>query len=175
MKAARVVILVSDTSSWPHDKCKVSGIYSQWYSCYRADTNMHKKHQRGDKSKVLNRELSFLYATHHHYLFYMTVKYYQNIPNGIQVIKWTRTCLRTGGRTCFSSVLKSGEQQEFLFHSLEDVALWMGSTLQVTNLLLEEQILSSKMTLLRRQAKKKKEKSQIFSSESISIYRTVKH
>ena len=43
---------------------------------------MHKKHQRGDNSKVLKRELSFLYVTHHHDLFYIAVKYHQNILNG---------------------------------------------------------------------------------------------
>ena len=58
---------------------------------------MHKKHQRGDNSKS-NKELSFLYATHRHDLFYITVKYHQNIPNGIQVIKRTRKCLRTDGQ-----------------------------------------------------------------------------
>ena len=51
---------------------------------------MPKKHQRGDNSKVLKRELSFLYATHRHNLFYITVKYHQNIPNGFQFIEWTR-------------------------------------------------------------------------------------
>ena len=47
--------------------------------------------------KVLKRGLSFLYATHRHDLFYITVKYHQNIPNGIQVIERTRNCLRTDG------------------------------------------------------------------------------
>ena len=40
---------------------------------------MHKKHQ-----KVLQRGLSFLYVTHRHDLFYITVKY-QNIPNCYRV------------------------------------------------------------------------------------------
>ena len=57
---------------------------------------MHKKHQMGDNSKVLKRGLSFLYATHRHDLFYITVKYESsNILNGIQVIERTRKCLRT--------------------------------------------------------------------------------
>ena len=60
---------------------------------------MHKKHQRGDNSKILKRGLSFLYATHRHDLFYITVKYHQNILNGIRVIERTRKCLRTDGRT----------------------------------------------------------------------------
>ena len=48
----RVVILVRDTSSWPvlHN-CEISWLYSKGYSSYRADTNMHKKQQRGDNSK----------------------------------------------------------------------------------------------------------------------------
>ena len=58
-----------------------------------------KKHDRGDNSKVIKRELSFLYATHRHDLFYITVKYHQNILKGIQVIEQTRKCLRADGRT----------------------------------------------------------------------------
>ena len=49
--------------------------------------------------KVLKGKLSFLYATHHHDLFYITVKYHQNIPNGFQVIERTWKCLRTDVRT----------------------------------------------------------------------------
>ena len=49
--------------------------------------------------KIIKRELSFLYATHRQDLLYITVKYHQNIPNGIQVIERTRKCLRTDGQT----------------------------------------------------------------------------
>ena len=56
------------------------------------------KHQRGDNSKR-KRELSFLSATHRHDLFYITVKYHQNIPNSIQFIEQTRKCLLTDVRT----------------------------------------------------------------------------
>ena len=35
-----------------------------------------------------------MYATHRHDLFYITVKYHQSIPNGIQVIERTQKCLR---------------------------------------------------------------------------------
>ena len=58
-----------------------------------------KKHQTKDNSKSMKRGLSFLYATHRHDLFNKTVKYHQNIPNGIQVIERTRKCLWTDGRT----------------------------------------------------------------------------
>ena len=44
-------------------------------------------------------ELSFMYATHRHNLFYINMKYHQNIPNGIQVIERTRKCLWTDVRT----------------------------------------------------------------------------
>ena len=57
-----------------------------------------KKHQRGDNSKSFNvralnfasdtlsgPELSNLQVTHCQDLFYIAVKYHQNIPNGIQV------------------------------------------------------------------------------------------
>ena len=52
--------------------------------------------------KVLKRRLSFLYATHRHDLFYITVKYHQNIPNGIQVFE--RSIMFTDGRTPDSSL-----------------------------------------------------------------------
>ena len=42
--------------------------------------------------KVLKRGLSFLYSTHPHDLFYIPLKYHQNIPKGSQVIEWTRKC-----------------------------------------------------------------------------------
>ena len=69
---------------------------------YRVDTNIHKKAPKGRNLKVLKRGLLFLYATHRHDLFYITVKYHQHIPYGIQVIERTRKCLRTDapdGRT----------------------------------------------------------------------------
>ena len=56
---------------------------------------MHQSIKGEITKKVLRRELSLLYATHRHDLFYITVKYHQNIPNGIQVIERTRKCLRT--------------------------------------------------------------------------------
>ena len=44
-----------------------------------------------------------MYATHRHDLFYITVTYHRNIPNGIQVIERTQKCLwmdvRMDGRT----------------------------------------------------------------------------
>ena len=68
------------------------------------DTIMHKNIKGKITQKVLKRELSFLYATHLHDLFYiLTVKYHQNIPNSSQVIertpKYLRTEIRTDGRT----------------------------------------------------------------------------
>ena len=56
-----------------------------------------KKNIKGEISqKVFKRGVSFLYATHGHDLFYMPVKYHQNIPNGFYVIKRTRN----GGPSC---------------------------------------------------------------------------
>ena len=43
--------------------------------------------------KVWKQELSFLYATYCHDLFYITVKYHYYIPNGIQVMEWTQNCI----------------------------------------------------------------------------------
>ena len=59
---------------------------------------MHKNIKGEISQKVIKQELFFLYATHRHDLFNITVKYHQNIPNGIQVIERTRKCLRTDGR-----------------------------------------------------------------------------
>ena len=82
----RVVILVYDTSSWPvlHN-CEVSWFYSKRFSSYGADMKLHL-------SEVWKRELSFLYATHRHDLFFITVKYHDYILQGIQVIELTRNC-----------------------------------------------------------------------------------
>ena len=44
---------------------------------------MHKKHEGEITQKVLKRELSFLCVAHRHDLFYITVKYHQNILNEI--------------------------------------------------------------------------------------------
>ena len=59
---------------------------------------MHKSIKGEITQKVLKRELSFLYATHRHDLFYIIVKYHQNFPNGFQVIERTQKCLWTDGR-----------------------------------------------------------------------------
>ena len=50
-------------------------------------------HQGEITQKVWKWELSFLYATHHHDLFYITVKYHDYIPNGFQVMEGTRNCI----------------------------------------------------------------------------------
>ena len=60
--------------------------------------NMHKKHQREITHEVFKRGLSFLYATHRHDLFYITMKYRQNIPDGFHVIEPTQKCLWTDRR-----------------------------------------------------------------------------
>ena len=59
---------------------------------------MHRNTKGEITQKILKGELSFLYATHLHDLFYITVGYHQNIPNGFQAIERTRKCLRTDGR-----------------------------------------------------------------------------
>ena len=45
--------------------------------------------------KVLKQELSFLYETHRHDMFYITVKYHQNIPNGFKLESEQETDART--------------------------------------------------------------------------------
>ena len=51
------------------------------------------KNQGEITQKVWKQELSFLYATHRHDLFYITVKYHDYIPKGIQVTERTRNCI----------------------------------------------------------------------------------
>ena len=51
------------------------------------------------KTQNLKQELSFLYAKHRHDLFYITVKYHQNISDGLEIIELKQKCLRTDGRT----------------------------------------------------------------------------
>ena len=50
---------------------------------------MHKKHQKSNKVRA------HFYAKLRHDLFYITVKFHQNIPNDIQVIEQTQKCLWT--------------------------------------------------------------------------------
>ena len=77
-KKDRVVILVRDTSSCPVLYfIQVPSKYSEGYSSYRENTK-----SISNKTKV---ELSFLYSTRRLVLFYISTKYHQNIPKGIQV------------------------------------------------------------------------------------------
>ena len=84
------VILVRDTSAYPDYIPKGIQVTEQTRICI-------KSINRGDNSKVLKLELSFLNVTCCYDLFYITVKYHQNILNHIQVIerrlkcKWTNT------------------------------------------------------------------------------------
>ena len=52
--------------------------------------NLFQIKQRVITPKVRKPELSVLYATHHLILIYISTKYNQNIPKGIQVTEQTR-------------------------------------------------------------------------------------
>ena len=69
---------------------------------------MHKKYLRGDNSKSIKVRALILYVTHHHDLFYITVKYGKNIPNDFQVIERTRNG-RTPGSSLYSPNLSVRE------------------------------------------------------------------
>ena len=43
------------------------------------------KRSRGNNQKVCKQELSFLYVTYHHHLFFITVKCHDKIPKGIKL------------------------------------------------------------------------------------------
>ena len=70
---ARVVILVRLTSFYIN--IKYHDYNPRGIQVTKRTRICNKKHQRADKSKTFKRELSFLYATHRHDLFYITVKY----------------------------------------------------------------------------------------------------
>ena len=55
---------------------------------------MHLKPSRGNNSENM-KELSFLYATHRHALFYINVKYHDDIPKGIQGTERTQICIKS--------------------------------------------------------------------------------
>ena len=48
--------------------------------------------------KVKKAELSFMYVTHHLVWFYLSSKYHQNIPKGIQVTEQKRNLFQTKQR-----------------------------------------------------------------------------
>ena len=54
-------------------KYKVSSKYSKRFSSYGADTKLHLKPSRRNNSESMKGRVSFLYATHCHDLFYITV------------------------------------------------------------------------------------------------------
>ena len=70
---------------------QVPSKYSNGYLSYSADTKSFSNKTKGNNSKVRKPKFSFLYATHHLVLFYISIKYHQNIPKGIQVIERTRS------------------------------------------------------------------------------------
>ena len=81
-------------------------------------------HQKASKL-VLKHGLSFLNATHRHDLFYITMMYHQNTPNGTQVIEQTRKCLwmdvqmdgwtdkgQTPGSSLYPRTFRAGDKKE---------------------------------------------------------------
>ena len=94
MKAI-VVILVCDTSSWPvlHN-CEESWLYSNRFATMEQTRNCSWNHQGEITQKVWKPELSFLYITHCRGLFYITLKYHDYIPKGIQVTEQTQICIK---------------------------------------------------------------------------------
>ena len=56
--------------------------------------------------KVRKAELSFLYATRRLVLFYISAKYYRNIPKGIRVTEWTQNLFQIKQRLITPKVRK---------------------------------------------------------------------
>ena len=94
-----VVILVTDTSFHPIlHFYQVPSKYSKGYSSYRVDTKSisNKTKRNNSKSKkarvvILLHDMSSCRLV----LFYISTKYHQNIPKGIQVTERTRSFTQT--------------------------------------------------------------------------------
>ena len=69
--------------------------------------------------KVIKWELSFLYMTHHHDLFYITMKFHDYIPKGNQVTERTRICIKKHQRGDDS---KSNKARALIF--VHDTLSW---------------------------------------------------
>ena len=109
---ARGVILVCDTSSWP-----VLHNYHQnipnGFQVMQRTWNCIWNHLGEITQKVWKQELSFLYATHRHDLFYNTVKYHDYIPNSFEVMERTRNCIWNHQREITQEVWK--QELSFLY------------------------------------------------------------
>ena len=68
-------------------------IYSKVFKLTERTQNCIWNHQGEITQKVWKQELPFLYMTHPQDLFYITVKYHDNIPKSIQVMEWTQNCI----------------------------------------------------------------------------------
>ena len=91
----KVVILVRDTSSWLFYKTvKHHDYIPNGFQVMKRTWNCIWNHQGEITQKVWKWELSFLYVTHRHDLFYITVKYHDFIPKGIQVTERTQICVK---------------------------------------------------------------------------------
>ena len=89
-KEGRVVILVCDMSSGPGlHFCQVTSKYSEGIRVTERTRNLFQIKQRVITPKVKKPELSILYAKRHLVLIYVSTKYHQNIPKGIQVTERT--------------------------------------------------------------------------------------
>ena len=68
--------------------------------------NLFRTKQRKITPKVRKPVLPFLYATRL-LLFYISTKYHQNIPKGMQVTEWTRSFMLTSTLTPTGSIPKT--------------------------------------------------------------------
>ena len=59
---------------------------------------LHLKQSRGNNSESMKARVSFLYATYRHDLFFITVKYCDYIPKGIQVTERTPICIKKASK-----------------------------------------------------------------------------
>ena len=83
-KKGRVIILVCDTSSGPGlHFCHYNRNIPKGIPVTEQTRNLFQTKQMERTPKVRKPELSFLYATCHLVLFYISTKYHKNIPKGL--------------------------------------------------------------------------------------------
>ena len=68
---------------------------------------LHLKPSRENNSESMKARVSFLYTTHRHDLFYLTMKYHDYIPKDIQGTERTGICIKKHQRGDNSKCIKA--------------------------------------------------------------------
>ena len=94
IKEAKAAVIIRYTLSWPDMYTyKISWRYPKGLLSYGAYKNIEKKCKkikRGNTQKLINKEQSFLYATHFLDQIHIPIKCHEDISNGYRVMGCTR-------------------------------------------------------------------------------------